>query len=230
MIKYVKKILRHLFISFKLKKYKTKFITTDWISKNTEIKNSNFHFEVRVAEFASIKNTEIGELSSIGRNTKITYTEIGKYCAISWDVTINAISHPINHLSISAFPYVPSVGNFVETRIQQHSKVKIMNDVWIGAHSIIMPGITIGNGAIIGAGAVVTKNVPDYAVVAGVPAKIIKYRFDQDTIKRLLDCQWWSLDREFIKSNIHLFQSELEEKKLEKLESLCEKSKSSSSH
>lgn len=219
----LKKFLRHFLISYKLKSNNNEYLTTDWISRKSDIRNSILKFDVRVAENASIKNTEIGSLSSIGRYTKITHSIIGKYCAISWDVTINAISHPNNHISISAFPYVPSVGNFVEKRIQKYSLVNIKNDVWIGANSVIMPGINIGNGAIIGAGAVVTKDVPDYAIVAGVPAKLIKYRFDKDKRERLLNCEWWNLDRKMIKNNIHLFQTALNEEVLTKLETVCYK-------
>jgi acetyltransferase-like isoleucine patch superfamily enzyme len=140
---------------------------------------------------------------------------------VSWDTTVNAISHPYNHLSISAFPYVPYVGNFVKRRKQQYQKVIIKNDVWIGANSVIMPGVTIGNGAIVGAGAVVTKNVPDYAIVAGIPATIIKYRFSEETVKKLLDLKWWDLDPAIIKQNIEIWQGELDGDAIQHLEVIC---------
>lgn len=76
--------------------------------------------------------------------------------------------------------------------LKEHNEVKIGNDVWIGTRAMILDGITIGDGAVIGAGAVVTKNVPPYAIVGGVPAKIIKYRFSQDKINELLASQWWN--------------------------------------
>lgn len=157
----------------------------------------------------------------MGRYSKIVHTKIGKYCAISWDTTINAISHPYNHLTISAFPYVPRVGNFVKKRKQTYKEVIIKNDVWIGANSVIMPGVTIGNGAIIGAGAVVTKDVPDYAIVVGVPAKIVKYRFEEDIIKRLLELKWWDLDPKVIKKNVDLWGGEFNCDSLKKLEEIC---------
>jgi acetyltransferase-like isoleucine patch superfamily enzyme len=178
------------------------------IGKRVNLLNTKLSVFSGVAAYASVSDTIVGDYSSIGRYCKIVHTEIGKFCAISWDVTINAISHPINHLTISAFPYVPYVGNFVSTRVQKYEKVYIKNDVWIGANCVIMPGVIIGNGAVIGAGSVVTKDVPDYAVVAGVPAKIIKYRFEAEKIEQLLKLEWWNLSKDILKDNIHLFQKE----------------------
>lgn len=86
--------------------------------------------------------------------------------------------------------------------------VKIGNDVWIGYRAIIPVNVTVGDGAVIAAGAVVTKDVPPYAVVGGVPAKVIKYRFSQDVIEKLLDLRYWDRPDEEIKKNINLFQKE----------------------
>lgn len=191
------------------------------LSKKSDIRHSELKSEVMVAPYASINHTKIDTLSSIGRNTKISYSSIGKYCAISWNCSINAIQHPTDRISISAFPYVPYVGNFVTKREQHYQKVIIENDVWIGANSVIMPGVKIGNGAIIGANAVVTKDVPDYAIVGGVPAKIIKYRFEENVISALLELKWWNLDKTSIKENIELFQGKLDDEYLEKLKAIC---------
>ena len=191
------------------------------LSKKSEVRHSKLKAEVMVAPYASILNSEIDTLTSVGRNTKITHSSIGKYCAISWNCSINAIQHPTDRISISAFPYVPYVGNFVTEREQHYQKVIIENDVWIGANSVIMPGVKIGNGAIIGANAVVTKDVPDYAIVGGVPAKIIKYRFDEKTISSLLELKWWNLDKASIKENIELFQGKFDNQYLEKLRVIC---------
>lgn len=191
------------------------------VGRNVRLNKCELSYHSGVSEYATLQHTKIGEYSSIGRYAKIVHTEIGKFCAISWDVTINAISHPHSHLSISAFPYVPHVGNFVDRRTQTHSEVKIKNDVWIGANSVIMPGVIIGNGAIIGAGAVVTKDVPDYAIVAGVPAKVIRYRFSERIINELLKLEWWDWEREVIRNNIHLFQNEITDEILNKLKNIA---------
>ena len=215
----IKKILKRCIMFYT---HNTNQITTyETVSLQSKLQNCTLEKDVSISAGANISNTTIGYLSSIGRSTKVVHTDIGKYCAISWDTTINALGHPYNHLTVSAFPYVPHVGNFVKVRKQNYQRVLIKNDVWIGANSVIMPGVTIGNGAIIGAGAVVTKNVPDYAIVAGVPAKIIKYRFSEEIILRLLDLQWWDLDPKIIKEHIELWGDEFNGDALSKLEEIC---------
>lgn len=218
-VPFLKKVKQYL-IKLKYSR-KNNLSTFTTIGKNVRLNNCDLNYHTRIAEFATIQDAKIGEYSSVGRYAKVVYTEIGKFCAISWDVTINAISHPHDNLSISAFPYVPYVGNFVVERTQSYSKVTIKNDVWIGANSVIMPGVIIGNGAIIGAGAVVTKNIPDYAIAVGVPAKVIKYRFSEENIKQLLRLEWWNWDRKVIKNNIHLFQSPMTEEIINELENIA---------
>lgn len=193
------------------------------IAKSVDICDSILEEDSMFALHSSVRFSKIGKMTSIGRYSKITYSEIGSYCAISWDTTINAISHPHNHLTVSAFPYVPYVGRFVKERNQKHQTVVIGHDVWVGANAVVMPGVRIGNGAVIAATAVVTKDVPDYAIVAGVPAKIIKYRFNEKVIRELLKIRWWNLPRQIIKENINLFQNEFDSLSLEKLNELYEK-------
>lgn len=133
-------------------------------------------------------------------------TFIGRYCSIGRRVSIAAGMHRTVGLSTS-----PSVGlgaseEYSAAELQKlgHSNTKrarhtvVMNDVWIGDGAVILPGITVGTGAIIGANAVVTKDVAPYAIVAGIPAKVIKYRFDKDLIDALLESEWWELPRKLL--------------------------------
>ena len=197
-----------------------KIIDFQLLHFNSVLTNVNLDKGVMVTKNASLSCCSIGRYSSIGRNTKIVHANIGAFCAISWDCTINAISHPIENLTISAFAYVPHVGNFVSERRQNFQQVVIGNDVWIGAQVIIMPGISIGDGAIIGAGSVVTKDVGAYQIVAGNPAKFFRCRFELDIINKLLENPWWELSDEVIKKNIYLFQQRVDLDLLKELREL----------
>lgn len=159
-----------------------------------------------------ISGVEMGNYSYIGRGTIIHNTTIGKFCSISDFCVIGLPGHSTNTLSTS--PLFSSISNGTKSswvnKNMPHTPVdvKIGNDVWIGYRAIIPVNVTVGDGAVIAAGAVVTKDVPPYAVVGGVPAKVIKYRFSQDVIEKLLDLRYWDRPDEEIKKNINLFQKE----------------------
>ena len=110
---------------------------------------------------------------------------------------------------------------FIDTYELKKIPTNIGNDVWIGLNSTILAGVKIGNGSVIGANSVVTKDVEDYAIYAGNPAKLIKYRFDERLIQLMNDIQWWELDTNIIKDNIHLFSSKLTKETLMKIQELC---------
>lgn len=118
---------------------------------------------------------------------------IGKYCSVGHDVHYYGANHPLDHASMSAYFYNKSFGGLDVNDVERKT-LSIGNDVWIGHGVIIVSScLTIGNGAVVAAGAVVTKDVPPYAIVAGVPARIIRYRFDENTILALENSRWWEL-------------------------------------
>ncbi len=132
--------------------------------------------------------------------------DIGRYCSFAEEVVVGATRHPTDWLGSGPFQYREdpwgwhSFGKALEgddslTRqvlpFKNSERTTIGNDVWVGRRAIVRDGVTIGNGAIIGAGAVVTRDVPPYAIVGGSPAKIIRYRFPEPLIERLLAAQWW---------------------------------------
>jgi acetyltransferase-like isoleucine patch superfamily enzyme len=131
-------------------------------------------------------------------------------------------AHPQDFISTSPFFYAKRRGN-VENDLFNETKgglVEIGNDVLISANVVILTGVKIGDGAIIGAGAIVNKDVPAYAIVAGVPAKVLKYRFDENTISKLIESKWWDNDLNLLKrlsyqsSDVNLFLDELQKIKL----------------
>lgn len=145
----------------------------------------------------------VGKYSGLNEHTYIARATMGAFCAIGARTAINPFNHPTDWLSVHEFQYHPNSYDWVDEykSIERLSRtpdmfraVTIGNDVWMGHNVNVMSGISVGDGAIIAAGAVVTKDVPPYAVVAGVPAEIKRYRFRQPTIDRLLRLKWWDLE------------------------------------
>ncbi len=149
----------------------------------------------------------IGEYTYVGSGSIVadSRNRIGKFCSIARNVAIGTTMHPIHALTTHPISHLGKWEDLTippENRIEFRNKkpVRIGNDVWIGLNAVLMDGITVGDGAVIGAGAVVTKEIPPYAVAVGVPARVIKYRFDADTVERLLKTRWWDRSPEIIAS------------------------------
>lgn len=144
----------------------------------------------------TLSNVVLGRYSYIGRNSYIDNTTIGNFCSIGPNFLSGIGIHPI--LGISTAPCFYSTrkqcGYTFATKNEavETLPVSIGNDVFIGANVTVLSGVKIGDGAVVAAGAVVTRNVPPYAVVGGVPAKIIKYRFAQKDIEAFLKIAWWN--------------------------------------
>ena len=151
--------------------------------------------------------------------------ELADFCSIGPNVLIAQGDHPTDFLSTHPLFYensyikdVPSLTN--KPLFNSHNRVNIGSDVWIRANCYIKDGVTIGDGAILGAGAVVTKDIPPYSVAVGVPAKIIKMRFDDAIIEKLLELKWWNWDIDRIFENKEFFQKKLSKEDLDKLHDL----------
>jgi hypothetical protein len=151
--------------------------------------------------------SSFGDYSYTAGNVQIIYTEVGKYCSIANSVRINPGNHPQwrvtqHHMTYRRVQYGLDVEDDQEFfNWRREHKCTIGNDVWIGHGAVIMPGVSIGTGAIIGSGAVVTKDVGPYEIAVGVAAKVIKKRFDEVTIEKLLASQWWTWDRATLEMN-----------------------------
>ncbi|CAN5568837.1 hypothetical protein BH10BAC1_BH10BAC1_19710 [soil metagenome] len=149
---------------------------------------------------------EIGKNLYIGGNTYIGLCfKIGSFTSISIGVKIGLKDHPLDAVSTSPVFYGKKRGWVTENKIQDRADmmVEIGNDVLISANVIILQGVKVGDGSVIAAGAVVNKDVEPYSIVGGVPAKIIRYRFDENTRKELLESKWWELTDEKLKTLIN---------------------------
>ena len=146
-----------------------------------------------------------------------TKLKIGKFCSIASGV-IFLLGGEHRSDFITTYPFNALIKNFNYIEGHPHTKgnINIGNDVWIGSEVKILSGVNIGDGAIIGANSIVTKNVPPYAIVAGNPAKIVKYRFDKITIEKLLKIKQWDFEEKEIIKIIPLLQSTNIQKLIEK--------------
>ncbi|WP_294593292.1 CatB-related O-acetyltransferase [uncultured Bacteroides sp.] len=175
----------------------------------SRVQETNLGRNVSIQRGAQIFNSQIGDYTYTGRNFTMWHAEVGKFCSVSWNVSIGGANHDYNRITSHAFLYSDMFdvngGHCGYDRFQD--KCIIGNDVWIAADAIICRNVTIGDGAVIAAGAVVTKNVTPYSIVGGVPAKHLKYRFSKDIILELKDIKWWELPHQIIKNNFELFNS-----------------------
>lgn len=204
----LKLILKRILCRAKFRRV-TLFNVGSWCNLQSEFEGNN-----KLGTDAEVYDCKLGYGTYISAFTKLERTSIGRYCSIGKNVSCVFGKHPTEKwvtthpafFSVrkqAGFTYVDKE-RFDESTTDKYGII-IGNDVWIGNNALLMEGIRVGNGAIIGAGAVVTKNVPPYAIVGGVPAKIIRYRFTNEQIQKIEDIKWWDKDETWLKENIDLF-------------------------
>ena len=167
------------------------------IHPTAELKGCKLGRYVSIGERVVLREVTVGDFSYFERHSEAIYATIGKFCSIAANSRVNALDHPIERLTQHKVSYRPNEyfrwlgvdASFRERR--QAQAVAIGHDVWIGHGAVVMPGLHIGNGAVIGANAVVTHDVPPYTIVTGVPARTLRPRFAADIAARIERLAWW---------------------------------------
>jgi virginiamycin A acetyltransferase len=192
-----------------------------WNWNTTTLESTTVHAKaVLYPPYSFVKATvDLG--TAIGPSSRVSETSIGRFCSIGPNFLCGWGIHPIDGISTSPVFYSTKkqAGFTYSTtdKIEERKKIEIGNDVFIGANVTVLDGVTIGNGAVIGAGAVVSKDIPPYAIAVGCPIQIIRYRFSQNIIERLMKMQWWYKEEQVWKEvEEHFFDMDLFLKKQER--------------
>ena len=185
-------------------KYNNLFGEKTVVSNGCEVMNSEMGIFSRIKSLSHLRGSKLGDYSIVSNATYINDTDIGKFNSIGYGNYIGLWEHNLVVTTHSFYLYEGS-GGFVDG-YQSYEKDKIRtiigNDVWTGANAVIVKGVKIGDGAIVGAGSVVTKDVPPYTVVIGNPARILRNRFNKEDISFLLKIKWWDFERELIQKMV----------------------------
>ncbi|MTI65829.1 MAG: chloramphenicol acetyltransferase [Firmicutes bacterium] len=186
------------------------------IKENCELKNTELGKFTEIGMLNFFENVKFGDYSYTGQFCFIQNAIIGKFSNIAAMVRIGPTDHPMKRPSLHHFTYRRKMYGFDDKddfeffEKRKERKTYIGHDTWIGHGAIILPEVKIGNGAVVASGALVTKDVAPYTVVAGIPAKPIKKRFDEDVIKKLEEIKWWNWSYEKIKQNLDDFLLDIE--------------------
>ena len=191
------------------------------IHRTASVRDTAFGVYCEVGARTKVAECSFGDFSYVVNDSDIIYTTVGKFCSIAAHTRINPGNHPVERVAMNHFTYRSSaygLGDddpaFFDWR--RSFRCTLGHDVWIGHGAIILPGVSMGNGAVAGAGAVVTKDVPSYAIVVGNPARILRTRFTPDVIAGLEQLAWWDWPPDRLRSAMADFRGMTAELFLEK--------------
>ena len=180
------------------------------IGRYCRVYNSRIDRNVQIGDSCTLMECQVGSYTATGRRCAMARVTIGRFCSIAPEFTAGHGEHPTDWLSVSPVFYSTrkqcGVSFSEKDYFAEMRPVAIGNDVWIGARVFVRDGVSIGTGAIVAAGAVVTRDVPEYAIVGGVPAKLIRYRFPREEIETLLHLKWWDWSDAVLRKAAPLFR------------------------
>jgi phosphonate metabolism protein (transferase hexapeptide repeat family) len=183
-----------------------------WIHETALVKNSRMGVWTMVGQRSEVFSSDLLDYSYLVKDVQVFNAEVGKFANVASNVRINPTNHPMWRASLHHFVY-RSLSHFMGDdddeevfNWRKQYRVVIGPDVWIGHGAILMPGVSVGTGAIIGSGSVVTKNVADYTIVAGNPARMIRRRVTEDVEAALKRIAWWDWSREELMAAIPDFR------------------------
>lgn len=200
--------------AIKFRRYQGRDVVIDY---SASLGSVEFEGLNKVGARTRMYNSRLGYGSYVANDSTLTGTRVGRYCSLGPNIAMPTGLHPTSGFASTSplfFSRAGQVGRpfvsrqkFAENRFAEDGCLRVIgNDVWIGGNVVILEGVRIEDGAIVGAGSVVTKDLPPYSISVGVPAKVIRYRFDRQTIDRLLATRWWERDPEWVESNADAFE------------------------
>lgn len=190
-------VFKNAFRSFYVK---SKFPKSEIAGSAIVSLDSTLGKDTRILSHCKIGNCNISRYTYVGAGSELTRTDIGPFTSIGSEVICGLGIHPVDFISTYPGFYSSHASGSTwfgsQYNVTENLRVEIGADVWIGTRAVILSGVRIGHGAVIGTGAIVTKDVPPYSIVVGVPAKQIRLRFDEETITKLIQSKWWELPDE----------------------------------
>jgi phosphonate metabolism protein (transferase hexapeptide repeat family) len=182
------------------------------VHPSARVTNSSLGAWTEIAEGTSFTDSSLGDYSYVMQHCQVMHASIGKFCSVASFVRLNPGNHPLDRVTSHHMTYRARQYGFADLddadffEWRRASPVTVGHDVWIGHNATVMPGVSIDNGAAIGAGAVVTKDVPPYMVVVGVPGRVLRPRFTRDVIEQLEHIAWWDWSRAQLEARFEDFK------------------------
>jgi phosphonate metabolism protein (transferase hexapeptide repeat family) len=181
------------------------------IHRTASVRASTFGRFCEVGARTKVAESSFGDYSYVVNDSDIIYTTVGKFCSIAAHTRINPGNHPLERVALSHFTYRSSSYDMGQDDAaffdwRRSFRCVMGNDVWIGHGAIVLPGVKLGNGAAVGAGTVVTKDVPAFAIVVGNPGKILRYRFSPEIIESLERIAWWDWTHDKLRQGLQDFR------------------------